>query len=222
VSITVLSIGLLAGALLMSITFKYSVRSRYMAAAAQLASEKLEDLGRYPVQTVLGVVNVHPILFVPSGANYCGIAGVSCVGSITPALTCTGEGNCSFNSAASPLSITAGDEGAGGTVSDAAATVGYSDAVYFSWANGTMQETYEISTTATPNYATLTYSPNGQTPVPTNSANPPSTSGETFDRRWVIEQDQPTAGVRRVTVLVTLMDMTVQPPVTYQMSMVRQ
>jgi hypothetical protein len=37
----------------------------------------------------------------------------------------------------------------------------------------------------------------------------------------VIEQDQPVPGVRRITVLVTLMDQTVQPPVTYQMSMVR-
>jgi hypothetical protein len=43
----------------------------------------------------------------------------------------------------------------------------------------------------------------------------------TFDRRWVIEQDKPVAGVRRITVLVTLRDLTVQPPVTFQMSMVR-
>jgi hypothetical protein len=43
----------------------------------------------------------------------------------------------------------------------------------------------------------------------------------TFSRRWVIEQDQPVAGVRRITVLVTLMDRTVQPPLTFQMSMVR-
>jgi hypothetical protein len=43
----------------------------------------------------------------------------------------------------------------------------------------------------------------------------------TFDRRWVIEQDKPVAGVRRITVLVILADKTIQPPVTYQMSMVR-
>jgi len=43
----------------------------------------------------------------------------------------------------------------------------------------------------------------------------------TFDRRWVIEQDQPVPGVRRITVLVTLMDKSIQPSVTFQMSMVR-
>jgi hypothetical protein len=51
----------------------------------------------------------------------------------------------------------------------------------------------------------------------------------TFHRRWIIEANTPVAGdssiclpgTRRVTVLVTLMDLTVQPPVTFQMSMVR-
>jgi hypothetical protein len=56
----------------------------------------------------------------------------------------------------------------------------------------------------------------------------------TFDRRWVIEQDQPVVGLRRITVLVMLNDKSVQlytgtvlpgqqPPtsVTFQMSLVR-
>jgi hypothetical protein len=51
----------------------------------------------------------------------------------------------------------------------------------------------------------------------------------TFHRRWIIEANTPVAGVssicmsgtRRVTVLVTLMDQSVKPPVTFQMSMVR-
>ena len=58
----------------------------------------------------------------------------------------------------------------------------------------------------------------------------------TFHRRWIIEADSPVAGVsaiclpgtRRVTVLVTLMDLSVQmytkstqPTVSFQMSMVR-
>jgi hypothetical protein len=43
----------------------------------------------------------------------------------------------------------------------------------------------------------------------------------TFHRRWIIEANQPVAGTRRVTVLVTLMDATVQPPVNFQMSLVR-
>ena len=42
-----------------------------------------------------------------------------------------------------------------------------------------------------------------------------------FKRRWIIEMDQPVTGVRRITVLVTLENQQVQPPVTFQMSMVR-
>ena len=48
VAITVLAIGLMASALFMSHGYQFSVRSRYMAEAAQLCSEKLEDLGRFP------------------------------------------------------------------------------------------------------------------------------------------------------------------------------
>ena len=48
VSLTVLAIGLMASSLLMTNSYKYSVRSRYMSEAAQLASEKLEDLCRFP------------------------------------------------------------------------------------------------------------------------------------------------------------------------------
>ena len=47
VAVSILAIGLMGAALLMSTTYKYSVHSRYMAEAAQLASEKLEDLDRF-------------------------------------------------------------------------------------------------------------------------------------------------------------------------------
>lgn len=227
VSIAVLSIGLLAASLLMSTTFKSSVRSRYVAEAAQLASEKLEDLGRYPAQISNDIVYPDAHIFVPSGQT-CQITssttGSSCVGSISPALTCASQGNCTFNaisSTYSPLTITADETGAGGTLANSAGTVAYSDAVYLSATNGVVTETYQTASGSTPNYATLTFSPNGQTPTITNSSSAPSAGGETFDRRWVIEQDQPVAGVRRITVLVTLMDQTVQPPLTYQMTMVR-
>jgi prepilin-type N-terminal cleavage/methylation domain-containing protein len=227
VAIVVLSIGLLAASLLMSTTFKSSVRSRYIAEAAQLASEKLEDLGRYPAQISNDIVYPDAHVFVPSGQT-CQITssttGTSCVGSIAPALTCASQGNCTFNaisSTYSPLTITADETGAGGTLANSAGTVAYSDAVYLSATNGAVTETYQTAGGSTPNYATLTFSPNGQTPAITNSSSAPSAGGETFDRRWVIEQDEPVAGVRRITVLVTLMDQTVQPPLTYQMTMVR-
>ena len=223
VAIAVLTIGLTASALLMSITFKNSVRSRYMAEAAQLASEKLEDLNRFPVSITSGVYYPDPHVFVPSGST-CNLSasttGTSCVGSVAPALTCAGRGNCTQNAAAATQTIAVGDAGAGGTVSNIAATVSYSDSVFLSAANGTISETYETVGGSTPNYSTLSYSPTGTTPVPSNSSTAP-TVGETFDRRWVIEQDAPLAGVRRITVLVTLMDETIWPPVTFQMSMVR-
>ena len=223
VAIFVLTIGLMASALLMSNTYKYSTRSRYMAEAAQLASEKLEDLNRFPVSTTNGVNYPDPHVFVPS-SNTCQLSssttGSSCVGSISPAMTCTGEGHCTTNSAATPISVTVGESGAGGTYSNIAATVSYSDSVFLSAANGTISETYQTVGGASPNYSTLSYSPSGITPTPSNSSTAP-TQGETFDRRWVIEQDQPIAGVRRITVLVTLMDQTIWPPVTFQMSMVR-
>ena len=220
VAVAILTIGLMASALLMSDTYKYSVRSRYMAEAAQLASEKLKDLSRFPVVTSSGTVTVDSHVFVPAGANDCGLTGVSCVGTITPALTCVSTGNCTFVAAADPLSITANDPGAGSTVAKSTVTVSYSDGVYLSYANGTISETYQTAGGSSPTYSTLSYSPNGLTPVATNSTTAP-TGGETFDRRWVIEQDQPLAGVRRITVLVTLLDVSIQPSVTYQMSMVR-
>jgi type IV pilus modification protein PilV len=189
VAVTVLTIGLMASALLMTTTYQYSVRSRYMAEAAQLASEKLEDLNRYP--------QADEHVTVPSGANTCGTTGITCEGSITQDLT--------------PQTI---------TVSGTDFTVNYYDSVYLSAANGVMNETYQTAVGSSPQYSTLTYSPNGQTPTISTSSTAPTT-GETFDRRWVIEQDQPVTGVRRVTVLVTLMDATISPAVTFQMSMVR-
>lgn len=200
VAIIVLAIGLLSAALLMSQNYQSSVRSRYMAEAAQLASEKLEDLGRYP--------QVDEHVTVPSGANTCGMSGSNCEGSLTQDLA--------------PQSITVGSS---------TYTVNYYDSVFVSatnnsgangtTANGSFQETYQTAGGSNPQYATLTFSPNGLIPTVTTSTTAP-TQGETFDRRWVIEQNEPITGVRRVTVLVTSMDATISPTVTFQMSMVRQ
>jgi len=55
-----------------------------------------------------------------------------------------------------------------------------------------------------------------------NSSTPPNTALSTvFKRRWLIEQNQPVAGVRRVTVLVSLQGQAAASAVTFQMSMVR-
>ena len=68
-------------------------------------------------------------------------------------------------------------------------------------------------------YTTTYHTPDGQVVTPSPSSTPASNT--TFHRRWIIEANQPVSGTRRVTVLVTLMDQSVQPPVTFQMSMVR-
>ena len=141
VSLTVLAIGLLASALLMTNSYKYSVRSRYMSEAAQLASEKLEDLNRFPT------VDEH--VAVMSGDNECGITGENCEGSITPP--------------------PAAGQTAQITVGGSSYTVNYSDAVFMSTANGQLQETYQTATGANPQYATLTFSPSGVIPAVTTS-----------------------------------------------------
>lgn len=199
VALTVLAIGLMGSALLMTNSYKFSVRSRYMAEAAQLASEKLEDLNRFPA------IDEH--VTVMSGDNECGLTSINCEGSIA--------------SDASPQQI---------TVSGSTYTVNYFDSVYMSTGTGQIQETYQTATGSSPQYATLTFSPNGTIPSVTTATTAP-TAGETFDRRWMIEQDQPVTGVRRVTVLVTLKDYSISAstgstnapasPVTFQMSMVR-
>jgi prepilin-type N-terminal cleavage/methylation domain-containing protein len=97
--------------------------------------------------------------------------------------------------------------------------VNYYDTVTLSLSNGAMNETYQTLNGATVQYVTQVFTPNGVYQSPTTSATPPA--GTTFKRRWIIEKDIPVAGVRMVTVQAILMDNTVQPPVTFQMSMVR-
>ena len=60
----------------------------------------------------------------------------------------------------------------------------------------------------------ITVTQNAGLPVPT-----PDTL--TLDRRWVILANTPVNGVRTVTILVTAVGQFQNPPVTFQMSMVR-
>lgn len=93
--------------------------------------------------------------------------------------------------------------------------VNYFDDVSLATTNGSIAETVGIPG---PVYTTTAHAADGHV-IMTNSATPPNTT--TFHRRWIIEKDLPVNGVRRVTVLVTLMDASVQPAVTVQMSLVR-
>jgi len=170
VATVILIIGLVAGAAVIGSTLGNTARSGYMTQAATLATEKLEDLNRYP----------------PSDANVTVPNGTS-VGSL------------------------------------AADTAGYYDEVYYSPAEGALVETStSLDASNNTQYQTTTYTPDGHMSPASTSSTAPNTAGSiAFDRRWIIEQDQPVVGVRRVTVLVTLMNQSVQPPVTFQMTMVR-
>jgi Tfp pilus assembly protein PilV len=166
----ILFVGLVAVAGVVGSTLASTARSGYMTQAATLATEKLEDLNRYP--------SADANVAVPNGTS------------------------------------------AGSLTTDVA---GYYDEVYFSAAQGALVETNtSLDSAGNLQYSTMSYTPDGNMSGPTYSTSPPASQGSTvFERRWIIEQNQPIAGVRRVTVLVTLLNQSAQSAVTFQMSMVR-
>jgi hypothetical protein len=107
------------------------------------------------------------------------------------------------------------------TVGAVTEQVDYYDQVLISAGNGTIIETV-TSTDVSGNtiYTTTTHSPNGQVTVTSSTSAPSSADMLTFRRRWVIEKDTPVTGVRRMTVVVSLLN---QPNAAqFQASMVRQ
>jgi len=98
-------------------------------------------------------------------------------------------------------------------------TVSYYDEVAIGATNGAFSETVSSTSNGSTVYVTTVHAADGSIQTTTSSTAP--TTPETFHRRWIIEANSPVNGVRRVTVLVTLMDQSVQPPVKFQMSMVR-
>jgi prepilin-type N-terminal cleavage/methylation domain-containing protein len=97
--------------------------------------------------------------------------------------------------------------------------VSYYDDVYISSATGSMSETQTINGTP----FTITHTPST---ITTSNTAPSTTSTIDFHRRWVIEKNPVVngttmTGMLRITVLVSLMNSSIQPPVTFQMSVVR-
>jgi type IV pilus assembly protein PilV len=164
VAILVLTIGLVGTAALMSQSVNMGAHARFVSTAALLASEKMEDLDRFP----------------DNDPN-----------------------------------LAAG----GGLGADVA---GYSDSVQISSNNGNINET-TVSAGATTLY---TQKPDG-TVVVTPGAGLPAVTPDllTFDRRWQITANptvggQVITGAVQITVLVTLTNQTLNPPVTFQTSLV--
>jgi prepilin-type N-terminal cleavage/methylation domain-containing protein len=101
--------------------------------------------------------------------------------------------------------------------------VDYFDVVQLSSGNGGISETTSGKDAAGNTvFTTITHLPDGTVVSAVAGALPPL-AGNTlvFGRRWVIEKDQPVAGVRRVTVLVTLKNPILSQTITFQNSMVR-
>jgi Tfp pilus assembly protein PilV len=171
-------------------------QSRYMSLASTLASEKLEDLNH----------------FSPNDPQVCVPTGSSAVGNLSSDVMQT-------TTCPPSLSWSTGFTG----------TVAYYDNVNISLSTsstacpnptaGCFSETVTGLSGGNTAYTTTYHSPDGQIVIPAPSSTAPT--NVTFHRRWIIEGNTPVTGTRRVTVLVTLLDTTVQPTVTFQMSLVR-
>jgi Tfp pilus assembly protein PilV len=210
VALIVLVVGVLATAALAARCMNTSRQSKYISLAAELASEKLEDLNRWDADD--------PQVCVPAGSQSVG----SLTSDVLQTTTCPPPlAMCSSPSGNSDV-VNYFDDVAINTV------ITGSNSPCPSTTYGCFSEIVSTIQNGSTVYVTTVHPPSGQI----QTLSPPSTTPPalvTFHRRWIIEADAPVAGVsaiclpgtRRVTVLVTLMDQSVQPPVTFQMSTVR-
>jgi|SRR5579862_2967434 len=92
------------------------------------------------------------------------------------------------------------------TVGTVTQLVDYFDQVQISTNNGLSTEVTTGKNGGVNGYWTITHSPNGQAAARFVGGTPPAPTGDMliFKRRWLIEQNTPVNGVRRITVLVTL------------------
>jgi hypothetical protein len=93
--------------------------------------------------------------------------------------------------------------------------------VFFSPSQGFVEETVSsLDSNGNPVYTTLTQNTNGS--MTQSNTDPSLLSGVFgFKRRWLIEQDQPVVGLRRITVVVTLENQSMTGVAPFQMSTVR-
>ncbi len=112
----------------------------------------------------------------------------------------------------------------------------YCDQVTVSESSGADYETQTQIVNGNPVTTTIVHTNTGCVDTPANcGVASPAGGGSTFTRRWLITTPVtvtsasgasktvtgPNSGPRRVTVVVILSDQTVQPPISFQMSMVR-
>ena len=203
VALIILTTGVVATATLAARSMNTTRQSKYMALAAEMASEKLEDLNRWD----------------PDDPQICVPTGSSSVGSLTQdtplqTTTCPGGAYATVNYY---------DEIAVNTV------VSGSNSPCPNTTYGCISETVSAIQNGSTIYNTTVHPPSGEIQT-LQTSTPPTVY--TFDRRWVIEANPVVngvtiTGVRRVTVLVTLLDTSLYQgssayiPVTFQMSIIR-
>jgi prepilin-type N-terminal cleavage/methylation domain-containing protein len=118
---------------------------------------------------------------------------------------------------------------AGGSLTaDSAGTINYYDDVDLSNVGGQVSESTAGTTGGTTTYNNVVHSATGYI-TDNSAATSPATTGEgivTFHRRWLIESNPVVNGItltgyRRITVVVTLANGAAGPPVSFQMSTIR-
>jgi prepilin-type N-terminal cleavage/methylation domain-containing protein len=197
IAIAVLVIAVSAMAMLCAVMLTRGRQSKYMNVAATLASEKLDDLNRWSM-------NAQPVCVQPGDPSEGGLSSP-----VNKNISCSGETANNINYS-DQISI------------DFVDSIGCGNS-----GNGCFAETVTSVGAGGTTYYTTYHSPNGTIPTNPNGTSDPISSTTspgtmTFQRTWLIEANTPVQGTRRVTVLVTLLDQSVQPPVNFQMSMVRQ
>jgi prepilin-type N-terminal cleavage/methylation domain-containing protein len=182
VAMFILSVGLVALGSLAAQTLSGTTRTHYSALAADLATEKLEDLSRWPT--------FDPNIYVAAGSTVGDLAS---------------DKSANVTSGGIPTEL-----------------VNYYDDVEISDSQGAIAETVSQVVGGATTYKTTSHNPDGTiTTSSSSSATTADVGAFSFHRRWTIEMDQPVTGLRRITVLVTLSNGFVQPPVSVQMTMVR-
>jgi Tfp pilus assembly protein PilV len=187
ISIAILMVGLVGVASMFGRIWGSTSYSEYMIQASTLASEKLEDLNRFPTGDPNVVVT----------------AGNTTAGSLTA------------NNDATVTSDTVTEP------------VDYFDEVFMDPSAGSISETIATGTSPNYTYTTTTHNANGTvTTTQATSLAANITNAIQFQRRWLIEMS-PTigttvmTGMRRITVLVAVQNPSIQPPVIFQLSVVR-
>jgi prepilin-type N-terminal cleavage/methylation domain-containing protein len=193
VAIAVMMIGLLGLALTVARLHGTTNTSRYLSTEAILASEKLEDLDQRS--------SLDPYVYISVPGDTVGDLANNVSQNVTPP-----GGNPTLVDYFDAIQTSTGV----GDPAQTSANIGQSS----------FTETLKTTdASGNPQFTVITHSPNGAAASTNQGAAPAASADELiYTRRWTIEDNQPTNGVRRVTVRVSVNIPGVRP---FQMTGVR-